>query len=1127
MSCNTSQCLHCKCLFKGERGLKIHRTLKIECLDAYLKSQKHFSRKTPSTSKQIPTPATKIQATKRSKKQRQQESKSQNTTNKFEEDDSSDDSRSFVSFNFPNDNDGIPDLSDNDSYSIHHEKENSNHSKAYGKGSNLSSNATSIHCGSDHNGLSGASVVEMEHERFANSAIEDETSIQHVVADGDSPDESLLKIYDEIQTKSNTQINVEDMSTQEMFQIDLLKTLMRLKAPIKTYKEVLDWARRANESGFHFSTDHPSREKLISKLQDRLNITTLKPKEKHLLLPHSKKIVNMVYFDAKAVFASMLTCPVLNQDKNYLFNGYDTPSTPPPDKPKYIGDLNTSRGYIENYTSLITNPTEDVLLPCVLAIDATNCDTFGRLKMEPLTISYGLMKQSVRNSPIAMRILGYVNHCAKADDSNACHLEENNIDVATNDVPHTTTPCLQIPKPACTQSAQNVNDYHAQIKFILEESGFLELQDRGFKWILHYRGEPFPVTFRTYVPFIIGDTEGHDQLCGHYKCRTGNVAQLCRACKCPTRLSGWSKANFPHRNISEFKRLMNNQDTDALQQMSQHYLANGFDRVRFGDRKRGIFGAVPGEILHLVLLGWFTYTMEAFIAQAGSKTKVMKQYDKLFTKVGNLLSRQSDRDLPRTVFRKGLSAGSHLMAEEVPGCLLVMLFTMHTKEYMDIFSNRPKYTQELGLGNQSHVTDWITLLSSLLQWLAWLKQDRISKRMVDQSQKATRWLMRLFKFVSPRTKGMCNNTIKMHLVLHISDDIIRHGVPQNFNSAFMESAHIPLAKDTSRNTQKRATSFTLQAAKRYVENLTILKASWYCCSPTKNWSTIDEDNTPTDCNPCHSIVTTADAGVLRTIVDHNNDDNEVDGGRKFVIYQQTNSAEYICHWKRIKPTDKSQNAGIGANVKDFLIKYCLPAVASGGVLSCFTSYNDKQTQQLYRAHPNYMGAPWYDCAMVRWHNYPECIPARLLAFVDLSNLLPRISINIPEANQYHIGPGLYAVVESFSKTNKSDDKQGDSSDEDDEYSNSLVARYKRDELGNGSGRPILYLAEVGSLVHPVAGIPDTNSERFHRGRATCPMKYLFLIKRRNEWPTCWESIIRSSTQGGDESSSEEEDLLET
>jgi hypothetical protein len=43
--------------------------------------------------------------------------------------------------------------------------------------------------------------------------------------------------------------------------------------------------------------------------------------------------------------------------------------------------------------------------------------------------------------------------------------------------------------------------------------------------------------------------------------------------------------------------------------------------------------------------------------------------------------------------------------------------------------------------------------------------------------------MRQFKFVSPRQQGMGNNTIKMHLVLHMADDILDHGVPQNFNSA--------------------------------------------------------------------------------------------------------------------------------------------------------------------------------------------------------------------------------------------------------------------------------------------------------------------------------------------------------
>ncbi len=45
---------------------------------------------------------------------------------------------------------------------------------------------------------------------------------------------------------------------------------------------------------------------------------------------------------------------------------------------------------------------------------------------------------------------------------------------------------------------------------------------------------------------------------------------------------------------------------EELQQISQHFLASGCDKLRFANPQRGIFGAVPGEILHVILLGWTT-----------------------------------------------------------------------------------------------------------------------------------------------------------------------------------------------------------------------------------------------------------------------------------------------------------------------------------------------------------------------------------------------------------------------------------------------------------------------------------------------------------------------------------------
>ena len=1094
-------CHHCKCYFRGERGLKVHRMSQTVCHEAHLQIQKYVKTNPPKNKKRQThnTPFVKnaVQHDNHTNQHDAASDKRQKSEVKTNTP-MSDDDGSFLSFEFA-------DSDDNQGYSTDSDPDTNVISKNTPSDYQQHPQLLSSQIFGSNNGRQMSLPVNISEP---DATVDMEIGTTEGGEDNPfltrTPDESLLDMCNDLtdnHKNGKDTIGLETLSLQEKLQVDLLRTLMRLKAPIKTFKEVLDWAKRANDAGFHFSAEHPSRERLLSNLKERHQMHTLKPKQKLLKLPHSQKTVNMVYFDAKSVFASLLTCPILNRDENFLFHG-NSPFAPPPDVISHIGDINTSRGYLDSYHRLVKNPAEDILLPCILAMDKTHCDTFGRLQMEPITISYGLMKHSTRSSPMAMRILGYINHSPNIEET---HVEEDINGIPTPSVSvgaAATMPHMEIPKHSSAHAAQNANDYHAQLQFILKESGFLSLQDCGFKWILHYRGEDHKVTFRLYIPFIIGDTEGHDLLCGHYKCRTGSVAQLCRACECPTNLSGWSKANFPFRRQSHIKQLVRNRRMTELQELSQHFLSNGCDNLRFANPQRGIFGAVPGEILHVILLGWFKYTIEAFLAQAGSNTQAIKLYDDLFKRVGIKLSRQSDRDLPRTVFRKGLSSGGHIMAEEVPGCLLVMLFTMHTQEYLDIFSDKKKYRRELGLGNKAHITDWITLLCSLLQWLAWLKQETISKRMIRKSMKATRWLIRLFKFVSPRTKGMCNNTIKIHLVLHMAEDMLNHGVPQNFNSAFMESAHIPLAKDTSRNTQKRSTSFTYQAAHRYVENLTILRSYSTLAavaSSTNNEAGDDDHN-----NIANNIVPVH--------IDHQND-NEKSGGRKFTIVHcnntNVNNRTTNCYWTFPRKGDANITVPLRNDVKDFLITHCLPVVPSGRLL-CFTEYVNPHTNTTYRAHPNYMGGAWYDCALIRWYQYPNPLPARICTFLDISSMLPGTSIDIPEAGQYGIGPGLYAVVESFNKILDNNNPENHA-----EYSNTLIGRYERDEVEDGTGKPILYLAEVGSLIDSIVGMPNRyNPQGNHDGNNINPQQaklpYLFLLHRRKAWPKCWESVIRTT-----------------
>ena len=180
------------------------------------------------------------------------------------------------------------------------------------------------------------------------------------------------------------------------------------------YDEVMKWAVRSCSRGHSFH-DLPisSRKTVVDKLRDRVDYEGLSPIVKQLYLPYSNCTVEFVYFNAHAVFSSFLSCPDLNRDENYIFHDPENPDVDPFARPSglVLGDINTGRSYLKTY-DLLVKKAEDMLLPCVLAIDKTTCDIGGggKLSLEPIVISYGLMKHNVRKTPAAMRVLGFINN---------------------------------------------------------------------------------------------------------------------------------------------------------------------------------------------------------------------------------------------------------------------------------------------------------------------------------------------------------------------------------------------------------------------------------------------------------------------------------------------------------------------------------------------------------------------------------------------------------------------------------------------------------------------------------------------------------------------------------------------
>jgi len=922
--------------------------------------------------------------------------------------------------------------------------------------------------------------------------------------DFQQPDESVLKLYEELVLLRANPFGLERFSRDEKIHVELLQLLKDIKAPLKAFSLILNWAAKSNEAGHLFKVGfQPSRNKVISNLYQRYNMDGLIPKEGKLYVPYTKRTMSMVYFDASEVFASLLTCPTLNRDENYLFHDQKNPFAAP-SKTADVGDINTGRSYRKTHKSLVKNPDVDIILPCILAMDKTTIDHAGHLQMEPITISHGLLKHNIRSKPIAMRILGYVNHSTPA------HIPtEFSVNTTSDGIPPPGTSTMKSPlrrRNNVSWPTYLLNELHMQIRYILEKSGFCRLQNHGFRWNLNYNKQIYPIVFHPYVPFIIGDTEGHDHLCGHYTSRTKNVQQLCRGCECPTLLSGYSKADFPLRRPGQINRLVNRGDLDGLQSLSQKYLKNGFDVVRFGQHNnRGIFGACPGEMLHLISLGWFKYCLEAFSAQAGGpKSLPLKHYDRLCSIVGRRLTRQSDRDLPRTNFPKGFSSGSNLMGHEMAGCLLVKLFALHTTCFRLIFKVGKKEKKQKNcdgtagshkdgklqvlpkLSSDKHVADWILVVSSLLQWHEWMKQNTIPKAQVRKSQYAVRWLMRKVALVSPRATGMGNNTIKTHLVLHLHEDILDHGVPENVNSAYAESAHIPLAKITSRNTQKRVGSFTKQAAHRYIENLAVSLAA----------ADISFDAV-TGGGSNRANIAGPEPPVAGRLV-----------GRRFTISWPLGSDHPLFNWIRSGPSDDGQKDRLPQHVTVHLAKHCLPHMPDGKV-PCATEFVSAKGCR-YRAHPNiYDGEPWNDHAMIKWHGFARPIPALIHTFVDLTGLPTGTQIHIPSSGQPRIGAGTYALVHSFLAI-----------DEDEiDHPNSMIGRYTLFQRVPGNGNdPTLYLVDVESIDSPTIGIQDVGDFKSR----PLDEHYLFLIRRKEEWARAWDSMIQSEYESRDDASIEDQ-----
>jgi hypothetical protein len=533
----------------------------------------------------------------------------------------------------------------------------------------------------------------------------------------------------------------------------------------------------------------------------------------------------------------------------------------------------------------------------------------------------------------------------------------------------------------------------------LEE--FKQCQDQKIAWDVLLGEQYYTMHFVTRILFIIGDSEGHDKLASRYLCRN-KVQKLCRYCDCPYDETSNPYYKFTYNKHKPMFDYISQYNTKSLKikELSCYKIDNAFRYLKFCDSKRGLFGSLCSDILHCIQLGLFKYFFDKLFDQnkeskvskklRKNNTELMdvpdiiynqfkvfsatysKEFNKLVKKYGKMLSRQSDRDLPRTNVNTDIQSNAKKNGHEMSGVLIILLIIFSSSEGTTVLDGKMAAEQS---------TNLIHLIELLLMLENFCQSDIHTKTELYKFQEFIPLLLDKFKEVVDRKKGTGFNFIKFHLPIHFVDDINRFGVMKNFDSSIGESHHKIDAKRPGKNTQKRKDLFELQTATRQLENLTIsicfdsIKKSHYDISEISNKIKDDDES------KWYRYVYNTEKGLC---------------------YHKKNSKKSVllqCVWK----DNSFQNLLISFSKK------LINTNKLNGNLNFFSQFN--RDKYIFRADPNYENnIPWHDWAEINWAN-DGILPAKLLLFIDISpqQFLGKIIFEKIVIDK----PGKYAIIQSM------------------------------------------------------------------------------------------------------------------
>ena len=803
--------------------------------------------------------------------------------------------------------------------------------------------------------------------QFSNINVND-VNVQDTSKSNKENTQYILDRCEEIfRTKNQTMF---DKSEECLF--ELYNMHKKSCAPIGLFDKTLKWMNTYISQFVEISNGTikmvklPSRESFVKRMYKRVygadNISKVVPKLVDVKLEKNSSVsVKATLFDFREVLIDMLTdSEIMNTDNQDWYNRSDPFEPYPLTHPI----MSPHQSYVARraHERLCKEPN-DVAWGIELYNDEINFDKNGKLSLDPWSMCFTRLKRRLRNQPWAWRMFGIV------------HGVDSTIFNKT------------------LSSEKKAEIYQKVLQRLFKEVKQIQ-KEGGIPWKLKFGNKIVEVKIIPYIQFIIGDTKGHDAMCGRMNSHTDGMKQGCRDCDVPHEQMQNIYHQCRFREISDFQSLSIREYKDK----SFHPIGNAFSNLEMGDEVHGIYGATVAEVLHVFYMGLLKYATTHFIDSLSAPNVLL--LDQAVTNLIRQLDRQSGKQLvPEGLnsFRHGLSKVSLLTGKQAYCKIMVMYLALSCSDcvlYMSTSKKKGLGVHE-SLGTQ-YLQSWYNLFESTLIFIEWLKQESFSVEELYNNSFLINWekylngeitdipindndmvegspaQLRVLEYMKEYYALVCDregqglNIPKFHFVKHLIRNICRHGPPMDVDGSRNESNASVLGKCPGLRTQMHHKTISIHTANRYHEDLTILKAEamFHNHCGSKQFSVFEND-----------VVQIRKDGV---------------GGSRYIfkLIKRPNIISERQVTSTIEWNGKNSLQRLNDEMLQCLTTWLWVDHIGGCISKESTVYGYTELYKdnhLYRCHPSYNSeSEWYDWVYVNWDSNSDPIPAKLYMVFDLS-----------------------------------------------------------------------------------------------------------------------------------------------